>query len=145
MLRPLLKAVDGKATPFSNYRLLVTVRLHEATAVELQFGVDSSSARHVLRLTLDRVALGRRAEDRAPFQPFADATPFEIGADRLHELKLERQATEWRVFVDETPVGTIPLSQQRELPEFRLAAEGGPAWFADVAVEELAEPNGRGQ
>ncbi len=138
MLRPLVKAVDGRPTPIPNYRLLVTVRLHEASAVELQFDIDSTGRRHALRLTLDRVAVGLRAEGRSPLEPLAPAKSFEIGADRLHELKLERQATEWRVFVDDVLAGTVPLAPQRELPEFRLVAEGGPAWFADMVVEELA-------
>ena len=137
ILRPLLKAVGGQPTPIPNYRLLLTVRLHEASAVEMQFNIDSTGQRHALRLTLDRVAVGRRANSRSPLEPLAPAKPFEIGADHLHELKLERQATEWRVFVDDVLAGTIPLAAQRELPEFRLVAEGGPAWFADMAVEEL--------
>ena len=138
ILHPLLKAVGGKPTPIPNYRLLTTVRLHEASAVELQFNIDSTGQRHALRLTFDRVAVGRRTEGRSSLEPLTPAKPFEIGADRLHELKLERQATEWRVFVDDVLAETIPLASQRELPEFRLVAEGGPAWFADMAVEELA-------
>ena len=137
MLRPLVKVAGGKPTPLPNYRVLVTVRLHEASAVEMQFNIDSTGARHALRLTLDRVAVGRRAEGRAPLELLAPAKPFEIGPDRLHELKLERQAAEWRVFVDDVPAGTVPLAPQRELPEFRLVAEGGPAWFGDMVVEEL--------
>ena len=136
--RPLVKSVGGKPAPIPNYRLLVTVRLHEASAVEMQFNVDSTGQRHALRLTLDRIAVGRRASDRSPLEPIEPAKAFEIGADRLHELKLERQATEWRVFVDDIPAGTVPFAPQRELPEFRLVAEGGPAWFADMVVEELA-------
>ncbi|MBC8116431.1 MAG: serine/threonine protein kinase [Candidatus Saccharimonas sp.] len=138
ILHPLTKAIGGKPTPIPNYRLLVTVRLHEASAVEMQFNVDSTGRRHALRLTLDRIAVGRRASGRSPLEPIEPAKPFEIGADRLHELKLERQAAEWRVFVDDVLAGTVPLAPQRELPEFRLVAEGGPAWFADMAVEELA-------
>ena len=136
--RPLVKAVAGKAVPIPHYRLLVTARLHEASAVELQFNLNSTGGRHALRLTFDRVAVGRRADGRSPLEPLAPAKPFEIGPDRLHELKLERQATEWRVFVDDTLAGTVPLATQRELSEFRLVAEGGPAWFADMVVEELA-------
>ena len=137
ILHPLTKAVGGKPIPIPNYRLLVTVRLHEASAVEMQFNIDSTGRRHALRLTLDRLAVGRRSDGRSPLEPLAPAKPFEIGADRLHELKLERQATEWRVFVDDVLAGAIPLAPQRELPEFRLVAEGGPAWFGDMAVEEL--------
>ena len=137
ILHPLLRAVGGKLTPIPNYRLLVTVRLHEASAIEMQFNIDSTDRRHALRLTLDRVAVGQHTNGRSPFKPFAPAKPFEIGADRLHELKLERQASEWRVFVDDALAGTIPLAPQSELPEFRLVAEGGPAWFGDMVVEEL--------
>ncbi len=136
--RPLVKPVAGKPVPIPHYRLLFTARLHEATAVELQFNIDSTGGRHALRLTFDRIAVGRRAEGRSPLEPLAPAKPFAIGPDRLHELKLERQAAEWRIFVDDALAGTVPLATERELPEFRLVAEGGPAWFADMVVEELA-------
>lgn len=142
ILHPLLfKRDGGKTSPLSNYRMLVTTRLHQATAVELHFDVNLSGQRHVLRLTPTQVALGRSAAAKAPFEPLGSEQPRPIGTDRLHELKLERQATEWRAFVDETLVGTIPLAPERELPEFRLVAQGGPAWFADTVVEELSPEN----
>jgi len=138
IMHPLLfKRSGGQVRPLEHYRLLATVRLHEAAAVELQFDFGLSDQRHALRLTLDRVALGRYGASRTPFEPLAPAQSFSVGTDQLHELKLERQSTEWRVFVDDVLAGTIPLASQRELPEFRLVAEGGPAWFADMAVEEL--------
>ena len=133
----LFKRTNGKTAPLSNYRLLVTVRLHAATAVELHFDVKPSGQRHVLQLTQNQIAIGLRAAARIPFEPLAPAQSRQIGADQLHELKLERQASEWRVFVDDVLAGTIPLAPQRELPEFRLVAEGGPAWFADMVVDEL--------
>ena len=114
------------------------------SAVEMQFNLrvpddrNQAESRHALRLTLDRVAVGSRQEGSLPFKPLIPAKPFEIGADHLHELKLERQASEWRVFVDDALVGTVPLAKGSRRPEFRLVAEGGPAWFGDMAVEELA-------
>ncbi len=137
IIRPLLKVVGGKATPIENYRVLVTVRLHGASAVEMQFNLNKAGNRHALRLTLDRIAVGSRPEGNLPFKPAAPAKPFEIGVDRLHELKLERQATEWRVYIDDIFVGTVPLAKEPRLPEFRLLTEGGPAWFGDMVVEEL--------
>ena len=144
MKRPLLKAVAGKPVPIEYYRVLVTFQLREASAVELQFNLrqpdnqNPADSRHALRLTLDRVAVGTRQEGSLPFKPLAPAKPFEIGSDRLHELKLERQTTEWRVFVDDVLAGTVPLAKEPRRPEFRLLAEGGPAWFGDMVVEELA-------
>lgn len=139
IMYPLLfRRGDGKSAQLAHYRLLATVRLHKAAAVELQFDVGLSGQRHALRLTLDRVALGRCGANHAPFEPIAPAQPFQVGADQLHELRLERQSIEWRVFVDGTLIGTIPLTPERELPEVHLIAEGGSAWFADMIVEELA-------
>ena len=139
ILRPLLKKdTAGKAVPIENYRVLATVQLHAASAVEIQFNLNNLGSRHALRLTLDRAAVGSRQEGNLPFKPLAAAKPFEIGADRLHELKLERQTKDWRVYIDDVLIGTVPVARESRRPEFRLLTEGGPAWFGDMVVEELA-------
>ncbi len=140
ILRPLLKPVGDHAERLVFYRLTIAARLHGASAIELHFNVGKTGARHVARLTLDRVALGHRADARAVFEPLGDARPFEVGAERLHEIRLERDVSLWRLFIDDTPAGKIPVADHPDLPEFRLVAEGGPAWFGDMFVEELAEP-----
>jgi serine/threonine protein kinase len=137
--RSLVKPVGPRSEPLNYYRLTLAARLHKGSAIELHFNFGAASIRHVLRLTPDQVALGQRADGRSPFKPQGASIPFEIGTDRLHELRLQRDAAQWLLFIDETPVGSVPASSTREQPEFHLVAEGGPAWFGDVYVEELAE------
>ena len=138
IIRTIAKTIDGRAARVVNYRLTITVRLHAASAIELHFNIAKTGARDVVRLTLDRVSLGHRAGSRAKFEPIDAAQPCEVGVDRLHELRLERDIAVWRVFLDDTEVGVIEASKPAERNEFRLVVEGGPAWFGDVAVEELA-------
>ena len=138
ILRTLFKSVDGHPVPLPSYRVTVTARLHEANAIELHFNLTEGGTRDTLRVTLDRVAVGHRASKRAPFQPAAAAQPMEIGAERLHEIRVEKGSA-WRLFIDDTEVGTLPLTPSVERPEFCLVADGGPAWFGDVFVEELGE------
>ena len=141
ILRPLLKpGIGDRIERLTYYRLTVAARLHEASAIELHFNIDKTGACDALRLTLDRMALGHRADARATFEPHGAARPFEVGADRLHEIRLERDLTVWRLFIDDTPAGSVSISQLPDLPEFHLVAEGGPAWFGDMYVEELAKP-----
>jgi serine/threonine protein kinase len=140
ILRPLLRPDGDRAVRLNYYRLTIAARLHESTAVELHFNVGKSGARDLLRLTFDRVALGHRAGARAAFEPRGEAHPFDVGADRLHEIRLERDLSQWRLFIDDAPAGSLAASDQADLPEFHLVAEGGPAWFGDMFVEELAGP-----
>jgi eukaryotic-like serine/threonine-protein kinase len=142
ILRPLLKPVDDRSIPLTHYRLTVTARLHAASAIELHFE-NHDGPRGAVRLTLDRIAIGYRASKRAEFVPFGDAKPFEIGAEHRHEIRVETGDT-WHVFLDGTEIGTLPFSPRPALPEFRLVAEGGPAWFGDVFVEELDESQSAG-
>ena len=61
-------------------------------------------------------------------------------ADQLHTLRVVRDATHWFASIDDQTLGAIMISEQPELPEFRLLAEAGPMWASDVDVEELGEP-----
>lgn len=140
IVRGIARLVDGKPARVVYYRLTVTARLHEATAVELHFNVDKTGARDVARMTLDRISLGHRAGSRADFVPKGEARVFDVGAEQLHELRLERDLSDWRFYVDEKLIGTLGVSKLAERPQFHLVAEGGPAWFGDAFIEELAEP-----
>ena len=55
----------------------------------------------------------------------------------LHAIQLERQSQGWWVFVDERFLGSAAFDQAAPAAEFGLVAEGGPAWFSDIMVEEL--------
>jgi serine/threonine-protein kinase len=140
ILRPILKVTSGRPERLAHYRVTVAARLHQASAIELHFNVDKSGSRDVVRLTLDRIAFGHRADSRARFEPRGEPKSLEAGADRLHELRLERDVGRWQVYIDDTLVDSPEAPHSDDLPEFRLAVEGGPAWFSDMYVEELAKP-----
>lgn len=140
ILRPLMKPAGDRAERLTCYRLTYTTRLHEATAVELHFNVSRTGSRDVLRITRDSLAIGRRAASRAPFEQAGEPKPFDAGTDKLHEIRLVRDLSFWRLYVEETAAGVVPIGETLELPEFHLAVEGGPAWFGDLFVEELAAP-----
>ena len=97
--------------------------------------MDKAGARDVARMTLDRISLGHRASSRAEFEPKGEARAFEVGAEQLHELRLERDLSDWRFYVDEKLIGTLGVSKLAERPQFHLVAEGGPAWFGDAFVK----------
>ena len=140
IIRGIARVVDGKPARVVYYRLTVTARLHNATAIELHFNVDKAGTRDVARMTLDRISLGHRTGSRADFEPRGEARAFDVGAEQLHELRLERDLTAWRFYVDENLIGSLGVSKLAERPQFHLVAEGGPAWFGDAFIEELAEP-----
>lgn len=138
VMRSLSKPAGNRAERLQYYRLTIAASLHAASAVELHFNVNKTGARDVVRLTPDRIALGHRADFRAAFAPTSDAKPFEIGVERMHEIRVERDVNFWRVSVDDIEIGTVAAPQSTDLPEFRLVADGGPAWFSDMFVEELS-------
>ncbi len=142
-----------------HFSLSLVVRLHQARAVELHFGIlrtaGGDGIRLAIRLERDRAAaplerdkawIVRCSSDRGEHQPIT--TPVALAAaaevdnpfDQPRELRVVRDATHWFASVDNQTLGAIPLSGQPELPEFRLLAELGPLWASDVDVEELREP-----
>ncbi len=139
--QPLLRR-DLKGTrPLHNYQLHLFVRLHEATAVELQFGISSqknqSKELSALRVTSKQVTLGHRTGENSLFEPVSQAVKLNVKQDKLHVIQLEFQHDTWWVLFDDRLIGTIRSQSNRHLPEFRLLVEDGPAWFSDLAVEEL--------
>jgi serine/threonine protein kinase len=139
--RELLRSEQTSPQPIPFYRLSLSVRLNEASAAELQFGIAATgeldSPRGLLRVTRERVVVGHRQSNAGELETATDGIRKRITADRYHAIRLERRRFSWWAYFDDELVGTMPAEQQPQLAEFRLAAEGGPVWFADVAVQEL--------
>jgi hypothetical protein len=96
-----------------------------------------------LRLERERVILGRKAPSSLKVEPLIPPVTLPLDPRRYHEVRVERQATQWRAFVDDRLIGTTPLAEG-ESPVFRISVES-PAedqltYFADFLVEELAAP-----
>lgn len=130
--------------PLLHFAISLAARLHQANAVEVHFGLllesSDNGPRLALRLEKETAWLAARSADRGTSEPRTTPIPLSTAAsaDQPRVLRLFREATHWFVFVDDQLVGTLPLSGSPELAEFRLFAEGDPAWFSDVEVEELS-------
>ena len=127
----------------THFEITLAARQQAATAVELHFGLTRDSGDNGLRLTMrvekETAWLATRAADRGPTVPLTPPVALvPLTADQPRVLRLVRDATHWFAFIGEQPLGVLPHTGQEELPEFRLVAESGPAWFSDIEVEELA-------
>jgi serine/threonine protein kinase len=139
--RTLFKEVDGRPVAPAYYRLVLLVHPQDAGAAEVHFGLTAVSGRngprYVVRLTSDDVALGERSSDAAVL---SNSTTYPIAVADAAVVTLERQPTGWFISVNDQSLQPVPLRIE-ELPEFRLAAEGGTAWFSDVEIVELSPAN----
>jgi hypothetical protein len=132
----------------AHYRLTLGVDPHEATAVEVHFALHPPTPgmqrRAVLRITADCAQMGERPSDRGSLVPTSALRPFPPAAKSAgpvyHEVRIERHRSGWRVFFRGEPVGVLDATGT-ELPELRLATEGGPAHFEGIRVVTLVEPS----
>ena len=130
--------------PLLHFAISLAARLHQANAVEVHFGLLRESGdngpRLALRVEKETAWLAARSADRGSSEPRTTPLPLPAitSTEQPRILRVFRDATHWFVFVDDQLIGTLPLSGPPELAEFRLLAEGGPAWFSDVEVEELS-------
>ena len=122
------------------------VRLHEASAVEVQFGIMHAEQldvrRNVCRIQRDgRVWLASRATDAGDLQPRDTASTRTIDPERYYSVTVERTGRIWRVTFDGQQVGELPVDNFPYRSEFRLVTKDGRARFSDLEVEDL-EPEG---
>jgi serine/threonine-protein kinase len=130
--------------PLELYRIGLNVDLHEASAVEIHFGLrqGKEGARpHVLRLTRTGMLVGRRGGDRDQLEVTSAERPLprpgQVGtAPRYLEVQIERHHTRWLVRVDGQQLGSSAVASG-ELPELRLVAEGGDALFEALEIAQL--------
>lgn len=146
--RRLLRGDEQPPRPLRNFEVSLAVRLHQATAVEIHFGL---SARHGdnpprpgLRLEHGTAGIVFRSGDRDHSAPFHSSVSLPaINNEQPRVVRFRRDVTHWFVIVDGQNVGSLDPSGSDELAEFRLSVEDGPAWFSDIEVEELVEPGVR--
>jgi len=148
MSRAVVKEVPGRAPErLEYYRLRISAALRQATAIELSFGIHATGpateTRSILRFEQDQVSLGRQSAKNLPVVPVLPAVQLALDPEKYHELRIERQAAQWRAYVDDRLIGTIPLADD-EAPLIRVAVESDSddklAYLADILVEELAHP-----
>jgi eukaryotic-like serine/threonine-protein kinase len=140
--------VDKKRTALKLFRLSVVVQLHGATAAEIEFGRESAfedGSRYVARLSKEGAAVGHRANDSGRFLPDSAVLPLEHGPSDPFTLAVERQPDSWRVLLDESSVGSVPVRPEPTVSSFSLRAENGEAWFSDIIVQGLGESESNAQ
>lgn len=148
------KGEGTERKPLLGYQVLALVAPHEARTAEVQFGIPASESpetaeRNVVILSAGRVVLGTRRSGRGEPERIVAERALPDDSDQFHEVRIERQPTDWYVLIDDTLLGTIPVRGERERPEFRLAATGsiekptGEAWFGDIVLDEIGPVKGR--
>jgi hypothetical protein len=95
--------------PLNFYRLSLAVKLHQASAVEVQFGVEAAeqldAPRIVVRLTSDTVEIAERLSDSGTPQTEIQSDLEPWGADRFRSIRIERLRQNWRVLVNGRELG----------------------------------------
>ena len=143
--RRLLRSDEQSTRPLMHFELSLAVRMHQASAVELHFGLFDGEGEDPRRLAMRMEGpaawLAHRNSDRGPSQPATAPVSLPTAvAEQPRIFRLRRDATHWIGSIDGLRVGTFPLGNNAELSEIRLFVEGGPAWFSDIEVEELVAP-----
>lgn len=140
LVRPLFKKGDGQPKPIELFRLIVLVDCAEAESAEIQFGFElndqRNGPRYALQFTKEGISIGERASDKADFQPFGNKPPVSITGEVA--AIIEQQPSGWFLSINERPLADLPRRPNGELPEIRLATEGGPARFSEITLTELA-------
>lgn len=146
--RRLLRGDEQPPRPLKHFEVSLAVKLHQATAVEIHFGLfarpDDNPPRPGIRLEHSTAGIVFRSGDRDTSAPFhSSVTLPAINNEQPRIVRLRRDATHWFATVDSQSVGSLEQFSPDELAEFRLSVENGPAWFSDIEVEELVEPPAR--
>jgi len=140
LVRALFKQVDGQPKPIELYRLIIFLDRAAAESAEVQFGFaldeQRNGPRYVLHIAADGIAVGERATDRADFTALGNSMPSPQHGETA--AIIERQPGGWFISINERPLAALPRRPNGELPEIRLATQGGPAKFSEITVTELA-------
>lgn len=116
--------------------------------VDIDFALDSSKpadVRGCLRLSGEDNQLGKKTSDFGTLDIVATTEALPTVFDRYHVVHIERQPTDWYVFLEERLVGTLPIKRVGDSPSIRLVVHGNDsgqsnaskAFFADVQLCDL--------
>ncbi|HEV3299316.1 MAG TPA: serine/threonine-protein kinase [Planctomycetaceae bacterium] len=147
IIHTLTNQVNKKRTALTHFRLSVVVQLHQAKAAEIEFGRDNSlddGPRYVAQLSKEGVGIGLRASDASRCVIDSPLLPLDHGHAEQYTLGVERQPQSWWLFLDEKPVGFVPVQPEPTASAFSLCAVEGEAWFSDVIVQSLGASQSEG-
>jgi eukaryotic-like serine/threonine-protein kinase len=118
-----------------NFVVSMGVDLHEAQAVEVQFGVQEDGERYVLRYDHSGAEFGERKGDSGELRALgrrvsliargSDVSPYV-------ELRVERRNSTWLAYCDNQLVGSAQKQAVDSRAEILLAALGGTAYFESL-------------
>lgn len=117
--------------------------------VDIDFAFDTLDAdtRGCLRFTDSKNLLGTKQTDFGDLSVVSEKLAPVSLHDRFHVVHIERQPTDWYIFVEEQLVGTIPITRVGDGAQMRLvvhAAENGQddavkVYFSDLEMYGLGE------
>ncbi|MGB7346817.1 MAG: protein kinase [Pirellulaceae bacterium] len=132
-----------------NARISIFVWLQpDSGPVDIDFAFDPtvpSDVRASLRMSGDSNQLGEKLADFDDVQIAAESDALPTVYDRYHVVHIERQPTDWYVFLEDKLIGTLPVQQVGDGSAIRLVVHGGEnpnpkksnAFFADVQLYEM--------
>ncbi len=116
--------------------------------VDIDFALDHgdpSDVRGCLRMSGETNQLGEKQSDFGELALTLESDALPTVYDRYHVVHIERQPTDWYVFLEEQLLGTLPVEQVGDGDAIRLVVHRGVssesaeshAFFADVQLSDL--------
>lgn len=108
-------------------------------------GLDRSDVRGCLRMSPETNQLGEKVTDFGDLDAAVRQDALPTVHDRYHVIHIERQPTDWYVFLEERLLGSLPIDRVGDGDRIRLVihgseagqAVGSQAYFADIQLNEL--------
>ena len=116
--------------------------------VDIDFAFDPaepSDVRGTLRMTGSSNQLGEKASDFGKLEVTTESDALPTVYERYHVIHIERQPTDWYVFLEDQLIGTLPIERVGSGNAIRLVVHGreqgdgeeSDAFFADVQLYDL--------
>lgn len=133
----------------TNPRISIFVWLQpDGGPVDVDFAfdpTDPSDVRGSLRMSGVANQLGEKSSDFDELEIVAESDALSTVHDRYHVVHIERQPTDWYVFLEEKLIGTLPVVEVGDGNAIRLVVHGGEksepegsnAFFADVQLYDM--------
>ncbi len=135
-------------TPHPRISLFVWLQI-EGGPVDIDFAIDPtdpSDIRGCLRLSGVANQLGEKKTDFDEIEVTSESDALPTIYQRYNAVHIERQPTDWYVFLEEKLIGTLPIDRVGDGNAIRLVvhkgkegAEQSQAFFADVQLNDLGE------
>jgi hypothetical protein len=123
-----------------NFVISLGVDLHEAEAVEVQFGVRADDVRYVLLYNRSGAELGERRGNDGELKPLGRRVSVRARGSEVSpyvELRIERRNSSWLAYCDNQFVGSTENRAVDSRAEILLGALGGTAYFENLEQVEL--------